>query len=269
MNTVQRPSPHSRPFLRVFTLLTFALLIAILSSLATYYYVTSQLQRALSVDNSIKNGKPCTMEAKLCPDGSAVGRTGPNCEFAPCPVLKTSPTPDPSVNWKTYSSKEGNFFFKYPVYYTLHINEQTGFELPYMPNPNSFELDARTDEGVNKNLPSNYPFDIKINFEQAVLGTTIDSYAQKYGCGEGLLYTTPDPKFQHFPSVINRSKIIVDGYPAIICGSEGAGGYDSIGYILYNNLFYQIFIPASGEEPKEESYFKFLKLFLSTFKFLK
>lgn len=29
--------------------------------------------------------KACTMEAKLCPDGSAVGRTGPNCEFTPCP----------------------------------------------------------------------------------------------------------------------------------------------------------------------------------------
>lgn len=28
----------------------------------------------------------CTQEAKLCPDGSAVGRTGPNCEFAPCPT---------------------------------------------------------------------------------------------------------------------------------------------------------------------------------------
>ena len=28
----------------------------------------------------------CTMEAKICPDGSAVGRTGPNCEFAPCPA---------------------------------------------------------------------------------------------------------------------------------------------------------------------------------------
>src|SRR3989344_2428627 len=28
----------------------------------------------------------CTMEAKLCPDGSAVGRTGPKCEFAPCPT---------------------------------------------------------------------------------------------------------------------------------------------------------------------------------------
>jgi hypothetical protein len=27
----------------------------------------------------------CTMDAKVCPDGSAVGRQGPNCEFAPCP----------------------------------------------------------------------------------------------------------------------------------------------------------------------------------------
>lgn len=27
----------------------------------------------------------CTMEAKLCPDGSSVGRSGPKCEFAQCP----------------------------------------------------------------------------------------------------------------------------------------------------------------------------------------
>jgi hypothetical protein len=27
----------------------------------------------------------CTMDAKICPDGSAVGRQGPSCEFAPCP----------------------------------------------------------------------------------------------------------------------------------------------------------------------------------------
>ena len=29
--------------------------------------------------------KACTEEAKQCPDGSYVARTGPNCEFAPCP----------------------------------------------------------------------------------------------------------------------------------------------------------------------------------------
>ena len=35
-------------------------------------------------------GMACTQEAKQCPDGSYVGRTGPNCEFAACPeVTKT------------------------------------------------------------------------------------------------------------------------------------------------------------------------------------
>ena len=33
------------------------------------------------------NNTACTEEAKICPDGSAVGRVGPDCEFAPCPQL--------------------------------------------------------------------------------------------------------------------------------------------------------------------------------------
>jgi branched-chain amino acid transport system substrate-binding protein len=37
--------------------------------------------------------RPCTMEAKICPDGTGVGRTGPNCEFAPCPGEKTETSP--------------------------------------------------------------------------------------------------------------------------------------------------------------------------------
>lgn len=42
--------------------------------------------------NFIENTNPspiaCTQEAKLCPDGSAVGRAGPNCEFSACPAPK-------------------------------------------------------------------------------------------------------------------------------------------------------------------------------------
>jgi hypothetical protein len=39
--------------------------------------------------------RACTKEAKICPDGTAVGRTGPNCEFEECPA--PSPvTPAPS-----------------------------------------------------------------------------------------------------------------------------------------------------------------------------
>jgi hypothetical protein len=45
----------------------------------------------LSINNdsvSSPSGKACTMEAKICPDGSSVGRTGPNCEFTLCPTTK-------------------------------------------------------------------------------------------------------------------------------------------------------------------------------------
>lgn len=31
------------------------------------------------------DGVACTMEALICPDGSGVGRSGPNCEFNSCP----------------------------------------------------------------------------------------------------------------------------------------------------------------------------------------
>jgi hypothetical protein len=33
----------------------------------------------------------CTTEVKICPDGSAVGRGGPNCEFAACPGTNQPP----------------------------------------------------------------------------------------------------------------------------------------------------------------------------------
>lgn len=33
----------------------------------------------------IDEGVVCTLDAMMCPDGSAVGRQAPNCEFAPCP----------------------------------------------------------------------------------------------------------------------------------------------------------------------------------------
>ena len=52
----------------------------------------------------------CTQEAKLCPDGSSVGRTGPNCEFAQCP--------DQTASWKTYTNEKYGFEFKLPDSFT-------------------------------------------------------------------------------------------------------------------------------------------------------
>lgn len=46
------------------------------------------------------DGVVCTMEAKLCPDGSYVGRTGPNCEFAACPQDNATPQQSARVETK-------------------------------------------------------------------------------------------------------------------------------------------------------------------------
>lgn len=39
--------------------------------------------------NPKEDGVVCTMDAKLCPDGSYVSRTGPNCEFQECSSTTT------------------------------------------------------------------------------------------------------------------------------------------------------------------------------------
>jgi hypothetical protein len=43
----------------------------------------------------------CTLDAKICPDGSSVGRVAPDCNFAQCPEVDPEPTdntcPSPSV----------------------------------------------------------------------------------------------------------------------------------------------------------------------------
>ncbi len=64
-------------------------------------------------------GAPCTDEAKICPDGSVVGRTGPTCEFRACPTAGTSTVPpDESVfttdTWKTLTDPKQQLSFKYP-----------------------------------------------------------------------------------------------------------------------------------------------------------
>jgi putative hemolysin len=48
------------------------------------------------VSTNSNQQKACTMEAKLCDDGSYVSRTGPNCEFTPCPENKTSQMANPA-----------------------------------------------------------------------------------------------------------------------------------------------------------------------------
>ncbi len=59
-------------------------------------FVLAGIAAFVLVSPSVSQPTECTTEAKICPDGSAVGRTGPNCEFASCLDIATS-TASPSV----------------------------------------------------------------------------------------------------------------------------------------------------------------------------
>lgn len=60
-----------------------------------------------SARSPMANEEPvsCTQEAKLCPDGSYVGRTGPQCQFAVCPGMDS---------WKTFTDTSNGVTFRYP-----------------------------------------------------------------------------------------------------------------------------------------------------------
>lgn len=76
----------------------------------------------------------CTQEAKICPDGTSVGRTGPNCDFSPCPSPK--PARDETANWKTYASTKYGYSIKYPeesVLLNKYLEEGKTFSLQYCP----------------------------------------------------------------------------------------------------------------------------------------
>ena len=61
---------------------------------------------AVSVFKSRQDGNvvelpvACTMDAKVCPDGSSVGRVAPMCQFAKCP--------DAKISWKFKDAKVKN-----------------------------------------------------------------------------------------------------------------------------------------------------------------
>lgn len=69
------------------------LVTALFSVLSAGFFV---INRPLLAPAPAPTPKACTQEAKLCPDGSYVGRTGSNCEFAACPnSLPPAPVPIP------------------------------------------------------------------------------------------------------------------------------------------------------------------------------
>ncbi len=101
------------------TLLISILLAAIILAGGWYVLVGQKLDTGKLEDGGLT---ACPQDVKLCPDGSTVARTGPNCEFAECQTLSVGQT-DVS-DWKTYRNEEYGFEFKYPAEWTLVPSER-------------------------------------------------------------------------------------------------------------------------------------------------
>lgn len=68
-------------------IILISIMAAGLAGAAWYYEANKEASNTNTPANN--NSVACTTEAKLCPDGSAVGRTGPNCEFEACPEVNS------------------------------------------------------------------------------------------------------------------------------------------------------------------------------------
>jgi len=60
-------------------------ILIILLVIFLFFYFLKSSKNKISPINISPSPVACTMEAKQCPDGSYVSRTGPKCEFSPCP----------------------------------------------------------------------------------------------------------------------------------------------------------------------------------------
>lgn len=106
---MQTPVPVSPPPNKSLQpiIIVFGALLLLAIGGAGGYYLAQPKQISLP-----PSSKACPADAKLCPDGSTVGRTGPNCEFASCPTQTATQQVD-----KTYTKDfpDPKFLYPFPV----------------------------------------------------------------------------------------------------------------------------------------------------------
>ncbi len=231
------PAHHGTPLLRILALLFFALLIAVISSLTTYYSLNKQYQPQL------QSYQP------------------PAPEIIPTVVPSLSPRtiPDETSKWKTYYSKY-SFQVKYPT--ILEINDEFKYSVlfnaiqnePGAPGFPTFYVSTIPNGYENKNVEV-------YNFISA---TTIDDFF-KAKVNEIVAQGSNHDVYGNFKklpntSVYNQSAIVVENNNPW----EYKGGKDRRVFIKRNGFTYMI-----GTYSQTNVELKNFELFLSTFKFTK
>ena len=155
------------------------LILIVLGSVGSYFYLNANKQVA------------CTLEAKLCPDGSSVGRTGPKCEFAKCPSVTTTPevmplptlTASETASWKTYNVLAEKISFRLPNSWAQYNNSQEG--IGSLQNPYDYYSSKPNKQLNQENFSFYYE---RLNFSYAdVVNHYMESNAKDYPINEKLI----------------------------------------------------------------------------------
>lgn len=97
-----------------------------LSLLGTALFLTACAVPAPGGTDTGSGDVACTMDAKLCPDGSYVGRQGPNCEFTPCPGENSSSNTNDTTS-------DGTISFTRDASFALAVNADQVTTKSYIP----------------------------------------------------------------------------------------------------------------------------------------
>jgi len=135
----------------------------------------------------------CTLETKICSDGSSVGRTEPNCEFAACPGVAGTEL------WNTYTDSQSGVSFKYPENLTTkYINTVDWPPLvQVLPGPYTC-LEAGSENApagkTEKRLVDNREYCLTRESEGAA-GSIYTQYAYAFAQADKVVYLTFSLRF--------------------------------------------------------------------------
>jgi hypothetical protein len=112
----------------------------------------------------------CDNDAKLCPDGTSVLRTGPRCEFAACPSVYGDVS-----QWRTRKDETNGVGFKYPE--TFGTQYITGNQWPpkFTVSKDSYMCDTTATTTVSEHTHNGHSYCM---YEQtgAAAGSTYTKY---------------------------------------------------------------------------------------------